>query len=255
MSLPADLHRALGELAGRERILLALDFDGVLAPIVARPEAARPLPASREPLERLSRTPGVTLALVSGRALASLCSVASPPDGAVLVGSHGAETGTGDGDEAVLDSERAALLQRVVDALEEVVSTHPGTAVETKPAGAVLHTRGAERPVADAATSAVLQGPADWPGVHVTRGKEVVELSVVSTDKGRAVQRLRADVGADAVLYVGDDVTDEHAFGVLEPGAGDVGVKVGDGDTAAAYRVADPEQVAELLVELAALRR
>lgn len=255
MSLPDDLHRALGELAGRKRILLALDFDGVLAPIVAQPEAARPLPASREPLERLSRAPGVTLALVSGRALASLRSVASPPDGAVLVGSHGAETGTGDGDESVLDPERATLLQRVVGALEEVVSASPGTAVETKPAGAVLHTRGAERPVADAATAAVLQGPADWPGVHLTRGKEVVELSVVSTDKGRAVQRLRADIGADAVLYVGDDVTDEHAFGVLEPGAGDVGVKVGDGDTAAAYRVADPEQVAELLVELAALRR
>jgi hypothetical protein len=70
------------------------------------------------------------------------------------------------------------------------------------------------------------------PGCHVTRGKEVVEVSVVEAGKGVALDRLREQVAAEGVLYAGDDVTDENAFAVLRPG--DIGVKVGDGETLAA---------------------
>jgi trehalose 6-phosphate phosphatase len=73
----------------------------------------------------------------------------------------------------------------------------------------------------------------------------VVEAAVVQTGKGAALQRLRVAYAAAAVLYVGDDVTDEDAFAVLRPG--DVGVKVGAGDTLATYRVADPVAVRDLL--------
>ena len=57
-----------------------------------------------------------------------------------------------------------------------------------------------------------------------------------------------------AVLFAGDDVTDEDAFAALSPADGDVTVKVGDGETAAGLRVGSPAEVAELLHALADLR-
>ena len=54
--------------------------------------------------------------------------------------------------------------------------------------------------------------------MHLLRGKQVLELTVISTDKGRAVESLRKQYHATAVLYVGDDITDENAFSALRPG-------------------------------------
>ena len=133
-------------------------------------------------------------------------------------------------------------------AFSALAADQPGVHVETKPAGVVMHTRQAERDVAAKVTEAALAA-ADRPGCHVTQGKEVVEVSVIETGKGVALERLRADLGVVGVLYVGDDVTDENAFAVLAEG--DIGVKVGDGDTRATWRVADPEQVQDLLRLLA----
>ena len=95
----------------------------------------------------------------------------------------------------------------------------------------VLHTRRADREAAIGATSDALQGPGSWPDVHVLRGKEVVELAVTDVTKGRALRRLRADLGLEAggVFFAGDDTTDERAFAVLDDDAGDVTVKVGKG--------------------------
>ncbi len=250
MTLDAALQDALGTLAGRRPVLVALDFDGVLAPLVDDPDASRPLPASGAALERLVAAPGVHVALVSGRTMADLRRLSTAPEGTVFVASHGAEI---DGVPTDLDDESLDLLARVTSELQEISQAHDGTHVETKPAGAVLHTRRADREVARRATDQALTGPARHPGVRAMQGKDVVELSVVDADKGSAVEALRERLGAEAVLYAGDDVTDEHALATLDPAAGDVGVKVGDGDTAAAHRVATPDDVAAMLTVLADL--
>ena len=88
-------------------------------------------------------------------------------------------------------------------------------------------------------------------GVDVLRGKDVVELAVLDVDKGSALADLRAQVGAAGLLYAGDDVTDERAFAALGPD--DVTVKVGDGATAARFRVPAPAEVAAALHRLADL--
>ena len=88
----------------------------------------------------------------------------------------------------------------------------------------------------------------------VRDGKDIIEFSVRDAHKGDGIERLREYTRATAVLFAGDDVTDEDGFSVLRPADGDVGVKVGEGDTAAQYRVADERAVATLLTLLAGAR-
>jgi trehalose-phosphatase len=251
-AVPNDLAQALRQLASRRPLLLAFDFDGALAPIVPRPEDARPLPGSVDAIDQLAQVDGVVTALVSGRSRAELADLSGAHVGPslLLVGSHGAEVDSGG--PAGLDDEARGRLAEVTALLQDVVADHPGAHLEHKPASVVLHTRLiADRGSAAQATATALARLDDRPGVHVTPGKEVVEASVVETGKGAALQRLRDAYAAEAVFYVGDDVTDEHAFAVLGPD--DVSVKVGDGDTLARYRVADPAAVRDLLHTLVAL--
>lgn len=250
--LPEDLVQALRLLASRRPLLLAFDFDGALAPIVARPEDARALPGSVEAIERLSRADGVVAALVSGRSRHDLAEVsgAHASSHLLLVGSHGAEVDA-DGPAGLDDAARVRLAD-VTALLEDVERHHPGAHLERKPASVVLHTRLIQdRDSAAQATATALAQLDGRAGVHVTPGKEVVEAAVVETGKGAALQRLREVFEVQAVLYVGDDVTDEHAFAVLGPD--DVGVKVGEGDTLARHRIADPAAVRDLLQLLVSL--
>jgi trehalose 6-phosphate phosphatase len=215
----------------------------------------------------LAALPGTSVAVVSGRPLESLRALLTPPPGVVLVGSHGAEIDadglaahdTGRRDRArptALDDDEQRLLDRVRALVGAVVAAHPGTRLEVKPAAVALHTRGTERAQADAARSEVLAGPARLPGVHLLEGKEVLELAVTDATKGRALRRLRGELGLDhgGGFFAGDDTTDETAFGVLEDDAGDLGVKVGEGSTSARYRVPDPEALADVLSAMARLR-
>lgn len=110
--------------------------------------------------------------------------------------------------------------------------------VESKPTAVVVHTRLAEPADAGPAEAEAVALGTEL-GVGTLHGKDVVELSVLPADKGTALQALRRELGAPVVLYAGDDVTDEHAFEALEPQ--DVTLKVGDGETVARFRVADPE--------------
>jgi trehalose 6-phosphate synthase/phosphatase len=257
-ALPPDLTRALEAFCQHKALLIGLDFDGVLAPIVPRREEARAVPANQEALAALATVPGVRVAVVSGRALADLRRVAAPPPGVILVGSHGAETEGlpgAPGRGPVLGESESALLRDVAEALTAISDTHEGTHIELKPAAAVLHTREAERGAAQKATRAALKGPATWPGVHVTEGKQVVEIAVVEVDKGVALRAVREACGSEAVVYVGDDLTDERAFAVLDDDAGDVSIKVGPGESVARHRLNGPDDVAVLLWRLMELCR
>jgi len=251
--MDAGLDRALAALVGGGPLLVALDFDGVCAPLVDDPARSRMLPGTRSALGALAAA-GCRVALVSGRSLDSLLAVAEPEPGWLVVGGHGAEVPEGEqGGGVPLPEAETALLARLVADVEALVAGADGSRVEHKPTAVVLHTRLAAADVGARVTEAVLAGPGARPGVHVRRGHDVVELAVVVADKGTALQALRGQVGARAVLYVGDDVTDEDAFAVLDAPAGDVGVKVGPGSTAAAHRVAAPAQVTGLLERLLTL--
>jgi trehalose 6-phosphate phosphatase len=253
------LDDAVRTVAAASRLLVALDFDGVLAPIVEVPAQARALPRAAGAIGALAALPRTTVALVSGRGLSDLAAVSGFGPPVQLIGSHGGEFADADG--GPLDGESRDRLERLTAELRELVGGEPGVTLESKPTGMAVHVRNAERGVASRVLDAVRSGPATRPGVAVTPGKEVLDLSVLEVSKGLALDRLRARIGADAVFFAGDDVTDETAFVRLRTGgvradAGiDVGVKVGEGATAAEHRVADPAAVASLLERLLAARR
>jgi trehalose 6-phosphate phosphatase len=249
--IDGPLGHAIAEFAHLDRVLLASDYDGCVAPIVSRPEDAKPDPRSVAALAAAAELPGVDVALVSGRARADLAALSGLGAPVVLVGSHGAEFDTGFDDPVT--AEKRALLDRVIAEFEAITTRFPGTSVEIKPASTTLHVRNASSADAHAALALAAEGPASWEGVHVTYGKAVIELAVIETSKGHALDRLR-DIGhAQAVLYIGDDITDEKAFARLNL-PGDVSVKVGDGATSARYRVDGPDDVADVLEAVVASR-
>jgi trehalose 6-phosphate phosphatase len=102
-----------------------------------------------------------------------------------------------------------------------------------------------------AALDAARAASESWDA-ELTAGKAVLEFAVVTTDKGEAIDALREQTGGTAVVFFGDDVTDEKAFRRMRDS--DVGVKVGHGDTLAAYRVDAPDDVAAALAYLLDMR-
>lgn len=231
-------------------LLVASDFDGVLAPIVARPDLVVPDPDALESLRRLARSPGTHAALVSGRALSDLVVRAGDVTGLHLIGSHGAELDRPD--PSLQSPEVLEQVRRLTMELARIASGSDGLAVERKPFGAVLHYREASAADAERALGEIRSGLALDPDVHVREGKKVVELSVVDADKGRGLEMLRRRLSADTVVYLGDDLTDEDAFAVLGPR--DLSIKVGPEETVAAQRIAHPDQAWQVLRRLAELR-
>jgi trehalose 6-phosphate synthase/phosphatase len=259
ISLPTGLDAALRRLATAPSVLIALDFDGTLAPLVARPEDARISPRAERALSALQVAPGVRVALVSGRSVASLTSTGLRTSGRILAGSHGAELCWEDGTGAPAeptDAEQSfgnLLEAQLTSALGHI----EGLGIERKPFGVGVHTRRVLDRAAAAAAIATAESVAgellagDHP-IRVRHGKEVVEITVRDADKGTVLNQIRERLPEGPVLFIGDDVTDEDGFRALVPG--DVGVRVGGGDTNAEYRVSDPEETAALLARLAELR-
>lgn len=239
MSLPVELQDALDRAAHVPRLLITSDFDGTLAPIVNNPADARPLRTGAEALVALSDLPGTETALISGRALAVLRDLSGMPATVHMVGSHGAEF-----DSGFTHPIDGALLDTIADELQAIAAGRPGVTVELKPASVALHVRNAEPGDAGAALAQARESAQAWDA-QLTEGKAVLEFAVITTDKGEAIDILRDEHQASAVIYFGDDVTDEKAFRRLRDG--DVGVKVGPGETLAEYRVDEPEDVVAAL--------
>lgn len=252
------LLRRLTTAITTQRVVLALDFDGTLAPLVPNPDDSRCTPPAAAALPRLAAFPNVELALISGRPVADLYRLAQPPAGSHLIGSHGAEGGrvTASGYESqplTLSESQRETLAIVKQELHDIAGRFPKTWVEEKPAAAVLHTRPAALENARQAEQAALEGPAQQRGLSVLHGKSVVELSVLTATKGEAITRLRDEFAPEVTVFAGDDVTDEHGFRVLAqpPKGNDVGIKIGAGESAAMYTVNDPEVFGLLLQKIA----
>lgn len=246
-----DLKTRLEGLARAPRLLVACDFDGTLVPVAPRPALAKIERPTLDTLRALAELPRTDVAVISGRSRGDLASLVDWPAAVRIVGSHGLERDAAD--PIRLNPQQLALLDRLTAAVRDVARTDPCFVVEEKPAGVALHHRLVALEVALPAVETLVAATQRYEGVFIKTGDQLIELFVMSADKGAALSTIRFEAGAVAAFFVGDDVTDEDAFAVLNPA--DVGVKVGPGSTQAPFRVRNPREVVALLEQLAVLRR
>jgi trehalose 6-phosphate phosphatase len=241
------------------RLVLLLDFDGTLAPIVERPELAAMPAATRDALERLRARPGVEAAVVSGRGMADARERAQI-EGVAYAGNHGMEI-EGPGIHRIHPEALAArpALEVVLADLEPALESVEGAFVEDKGLTLSVHYRrtppGDVARVRDAVSVAT---GGRLSNLRVTEGKMVLEIRPrVEWHKGRAVlfllEQMRPPAGSP-VLYLGDDRTDEDAFLALEQTGQGEGVIVADPvptGTAARSFLGSPAEVGDLFAALA----
>jgi trehalose 6-phosphate phosphatase len=227
------------ELA-RKRALLAFDFDGTLAPIVADRAKAQMRPDTRQLLRAAALL--YPCAVISGRARADVAARLEGIPLLAVVGNHGAEAGRGP-----LDRSRRAKLETWKAALSEELRGVKGVDIEDKRFSLALHYRQAASR-ADARRK-IMRVVRELQGARVFGGHAVVNVAPSeSPDKAAALEELLQRTGRRRALYIGDDRTDEDVF--RRP---DVAVSIRVGRTArseAAWFVPSQAAVDDLLRKL-----
>lgn len=234
-----------------EQAALFLDFDGTLAEIVERPDEVTVSQRNLDSLARLNAVMGGALAIVTGRDVATVDAFLSPFQFAVS-GVHGFEVRRSGHDIERIEADLDAL-ERVSGRLARFRDDNEGLLLEHKPASVSLHFR--QRPDLDAeARAAVDAAVAAEDGVKVLPGKMVLEVKAHSGDKGAALECFMSEAPfrGRVAVFIGDDVTDEAAFRIVNARGG-VSIKVGGGETVARYRLADPGEVTRWLEAFAGL--
>jgi trehalose 6-phosphate phosphatase len=193
-----------------EQTALLLDVDGVLAPIVARPELSEVPEETKAELRRLAGR-YLLVAGVSGRAGMDARRLVGV-EGIEVVGNHGLE----------LDPAADEFTQRLARFRDAV-----GLPVEDKTLSLTYHYREAEDEEAARAGLERVAAEAEAAGLMPRWGRKVLEIRPpLDADKGRAVQALLERSGATRALYAGDDTTDLDAFAGLDAAGLEAAVRV-----------------------------
>ena len=241
---PAELARRVAACPGP--VLVGLDVDGVLAPIVAHADDAALLDGMGAAVSAVAALDDVHVAVVSGRSLDGLAQFGFGDD-VDMIGSHGMETR--DHPMVPLTDHERTLLAALDDAAVAAADrAGAGAWVERKPASVVLHVREADDASGANAIEELVAALRSIDGATTKAGSGVLEAFARHADKGTALVALGAERGVATTVFVGDDVTDEDAFARLSPQ--DIAIKVGDADTIAPHRLRDPEAVLAFLQTL-----
>jgi trehalose 6-phosphate phosphatase len=194
------------ETLARAGTLIVLDFDGTLAPIVGDRSAAGLSRRTRAVLRRLAGL--YPVAILSGRGIEDVRRRLDGVEVRWVIGSHGAEWPGEAGEHRAWQ----VLVEGWRRALEKRLARVQGVELEYKPLSLTVHYRQSTDPART--VTRIQEAIQDLPGASVVLGKMVVNLLPEGAgDKGTALQRLVSLAGAERVLFIGDDVTDEAAFG------------------------------------------
>ncbi|MEQ8558993.1 MAG: trehalose-phosphatase [Henriciella sp.] len=227
-----------------ERHALFLDFDGTLAPIQDDPDAVILPPDTREALAALEPLLGDAIAIISGRDIRDLS--ARVPLAYWRAGGHGLEIC---GPDETPAAKPAGAPRDIVKAIEMITTGLEGVRVEHKGPVVAIHYR--QAPDMGPALLARLEDTLhDNPDYKVQAGKMVIEAKPAHANKGKAVEMMLSHLPfrERVAVMIGDDTTDEDAFKVVNR-LGGLTIKVGEGETAATYRMSSTQDVANWLIE------
>ncbi len=229
---------------GAQNVLLAFDFDGTLSPITAEPRRAEIRRSTRKLLKTLaSRYPCI---IVSGRSRLDVQQRVRDIGFEEVIGNHGIEP---------WESSRslARTVRTWMPHLRESLKSLPEIVIEDKRFSVSIHYRKARRK--RLAASRIKRAARTLAGAKCIGGKQVINIVPAGAmDKGAAVETARRRGHFDTVVYVGDDETDENAFGFAHSGRF-LTIRVGaKRSSLAAFYIREQGEIDGLLRELITLR-
>lgn len=254
-----EWEKIAARISRADSVLLCLDYDGTLTPIVDKPEWAKLSPETRGLLDRISRKPRFRVAVVSGRSLADVRGLVGL-NNIIYAGNHGLEL-EGPSIRYLHPEAEAArsVLENIAGRLREELNGIAGLQVEDKKLTLSIHFRRVPEKFLDKLFRIIenITRDAEKRGViAVTGGKKVIEIRPPADwDKGKIVRRLQTELtggepGKILAIYLGDDRTDEDAFRAIHDEGVTVRVGGPDPGSRARYYLDDPGQVLELLKKL-----
>lgn len=234
-----------------KKVLLFLDYDGTLTPIVDKPDLAV---ISDEMREAVRETAGkIKTSIVSGRATDDVRAKVKI-DGIFYAGSHGFEIVDPEGNVTINDE--AKEIQPIIDKahkeLSEQLKDIPGALVEHVKYTISTHYRLVSEEDFPKISNAVEEILKKYPRLKKTSGKKVFEIRPkIDWDKGRAVEWILKVLGFNPGLhipiYIGDDITDEDAFRALRRKGFGILVSETPRPSEAEYLIKDTSEVKKVL--------
>ena len=231
--------RALREFLRSRNTLIALDYDGTLAPIAPMPHLATLPDTTRALLVRVARH--YPMIVLTGRARRDALHLLAGVPVLEVIGSHGAE---------LPGSPIGRFLARVEqwrDQLADKLHTVAGTNIEDKKYSLAVHYRQSEDPAS--ANQSIRDAAGKLKGARVVGGKKVVNVvPEEAPDKGAALLGALDRLGCERAVFVGDDETDESAFAAAAGSTRIFTIRVGeDAESKAGYFLRSQQEIDTLL--------
>ena len=237
-----------GRIAGATHLALLLDFDGTISETAPRPEHADIAAPLRVALQQLGERPDLNIAVVSGRALADLRARVGL-ENAIYVGNHGLEIEAG---STRFREPHAESLRRELRSLslqlKLALAQTDGLEIEDKGLTLSVHYRRVPEQLHHWVRAITNGAAARSRSFQSREGNMALEIKPqINWNKGYAVKWILREVLPSSALpiYIGDDGTDEEAFGAIPEG---ITIRVGEpGDSRAQYHLPSVAAVGEFL--------
>ena len=228
------------------QLAIFTDFDGTLVELANSPDEIDVPIALAHQLERAVRELDSAFAVITGREISDIDKYLAPLH-LPIAGAHGTQRRRADGFVETIDPASVLGAEEIAHAVQPLVMAHPGLLMETKEGAVALHYR--QAPELEAAVRIAMEEAVNAvTDFTLVPGKMVLEARPSGVSKGTALRAFMREAPflGRTPIFIGDDTTDEDAF-IAAQELGGVGIKLGDGETAARMRIADVASVHALI--------